>query len=64
MTRYTVRALSVLAVHPDGSTDDLNAKGNPCESAADLRAFIADLHAQGAYDADTMANLLAAVEAL
>ena len=51
MTRYALRALpgavTVLAIYADGSADDLNAKGEPCRTAADVAAFLADLRAQG-----------------
>ena len=51
MTRYTLRAIpgavTVLAIHADGSTDDLNAKGEPCATAADVASFLAELRAQG-----------------
>ena len=51
MTRYALRALpgavTVLAIHADGSADDLNAKGEPCRTEADLAAFLAELRAQG-----------------
>ena len=51
MPRYTLRALpgavTVLAIHADGSTDDLNAKGEPCATAADVASFLAELRAQG-----------------
>lgn len=51
MPHYRLRALpgtvTVLAVSDDGSTEDLNVKGDPCVTAADLRSVLAELRAQG-----------------
>lgn len=51
MTRYALRALpnavTVLAIHADGSTDDMNAKGEPCRTVGDVAAFLAELRVQG-----------------
>lgn len=51
MPHYRLRALpgavTVLAVSEDGSVEDLNAKGDPCVTAADLRSFLAELRTQG-----------------
>jgi hypothetical protein len=63
---YTLDGATVYTVtHTDaaGEEHDLGWQG-ACLSLADLRDFIAELHGQGAYDADTMADLLATVEGL
>lgn len=62
MTTYTVdlTALTVLATDEHGETYDLNARGEPCRTVGDLRAFIRELYSVGAFDADTMAALLVA----
>jgi hypothetical protein len=39
--------VTVLAIHNDGSRDDLNAKGEPCVTMPDVLALIAELRAQG-----------------
>ena len=52
-------ALTIIATDETGESYDLNASGEPCVSADDLRAFVAELHNQGAYDAATRDALLA-----
>ena len=52
-------ALTIIATDENGESHDLNARGEPCATVDDLRAFIAELHAQGAYDAATRDALLA-----
>ena len=54
-----IAALTVIATDENGESHDLNARGEPCATVDDLRAFIAELHAQGAYDAATRDALLA-----
>ena len=54
--------LTVIAVDERGEEHDLNAGGDPCHSADDLRAFIRELHEQGAYTAATRDRLLSEVE--
>lgn len=51
-------SLTVGCQNSFGETCDLNATGEPCETWAELRAFIHQLHEQGAYDADVMDTLL------
>ena len=54
-------ALTVLATDASGEAHDLNAGGEPCATAADLGAFVAELCEQGAFDALTRDGLLAAL---
>jgi len=58
---YAVRNLTVIARDARGEEHDLNADGEPCLTRAELRSFIAELEAQGAYDAATRDALLAEV---
>lgn len=55
--------MTVIATDKHGERHNLNAGGEPCETVADLAAFIGELCEQGAYDADTRDALLAQVEA-
>lgn len=63
---YTLDGATVFTVtHIDaaGEEHDLGWQ-DACPDRDALRAFIAELHAQGAYDAATTAGLLATVESL
>jgi phosphoglycerate dehydrogenase-like enzyme len=44
--------------------NDLNAEGEPCTTPAELRAWIAELHDVGTFDADTRDELAAEVPAV
>ena len=60
--RHTVSLsdLTVYATDTDtGEVTDLNASGEPCTSPADLRSFVRELRAAGAYGRDVEAELLA-----
>lgn len=46
MTSYTIQGLTVVAIGRYGETTNLNADGEPCMNAADLRAFVNALHDQ------------------
>ena len=64
MSTYTHRAslsdLTVYATDADtGETTDLNATGEPCANATDLRAFVSELRKQGLYGRDVETALLA-----
>ena len=54
--------LTVLRTDANGEVFDLNASGDPCADLADLRSFVSDLFGQGAFDAATRDELLAAAE--
>jgi len=43
-------------------TFDLNAEGEPCETAGELAEFIRELCEQGAYDINTRNELLAELD--
>lgn len=60
MYRIHLPTLTVIR-HADGEDFDLNAQGEPCRTVGDLRAFVEELHTQGAYDAATRDRLLADV---
>lgn len=60
MYRIHLPTLTVIR-HADGEDFDLNAQGEPCRTVGDLRAFVKELHAQGAYGAATRDRLLADV---
>ena len=60
-TTFSLTALTVLATDANGESYDLNAGGEPCATAADLGAFVAELCEQGAFDALTRDGLLAAL---
>ena len=63
MTTYKISIddLTVLATDEHGQVDNLNATGEPCTTLGDLRHFVCELHAEGAYDADTRDALLAEI---
>ncbi len=46
-----------------GEVYDLNAEGEPCADLDDLRGFVRELRAQGAYDESIEAMLLAQCDA-
>lgn len=58
--RYQIdhAGLTVVWYDEHGYPTDLNARGEPCADYADLAAFVRELHAQGAFDADTRDDLL------
>ncbi len=63
--RHTVSLsdLTVYATDTDtGETTDLNATGEPCANATDLRAFVRELRAAGAYGRDVEAELLGSLD--
>jgi hypothetical protein len=49
--RIDPERLTVVYTDEHGEEHDLNAQGEPCATADDLAEFVAELHAQGAYDA-------------
>lgn len=51
---FTVYAITA----PHGEITDLNAQGEAIETTDELRAFVVELHKVGAYDDDTMQQLL------
>lgn len=55
--------LTVVHVDANGEHHDMNAQGSPCRSRDELRAFVTELHEQGAYDPVTRDALLAELEA-
>lgn len=57
--RIDTTDMTVIRTDEHGERFDLNAGGEPCESTADLAAFVRELHTQGAYDADVRDALLA-----
>lgn len=61
MTTHEIRGMTVVAVDEYGEASDLNAGGEPCRTADDLRAFVAELRRQGYYGAETERRLLAEV---
>lgn len=50
--------MTVYYTDENGEVFDLNAHGEPCETMSDLRAFVATLHEQGAYDEDVRDRLM------
>ena len=60
MSTYSISLSLLTVIHtaPDGERHDLNAGGEPCATLNDLRAFVVELHTQGAYDAATRDELL------
>jgi len=64
MTKHTIdhEALTIIAIDENGEAHDLNG-GDPCETTADLRAFVCECHDQGAYNDETRNRLLAEVPA-
>jgi hypothetical protein len=67
MSTHTHRAslsdLTVYATDADtGETVDLNATGEPCANATDLRAFVSELRRQGYYALDIEAELLGSLD--
>lgn len=62
MSEYTHEVctddLTVYAIDEKGERFDLNADGETIEATDELRAFIVELGAQGAYDDETMRQLL------
>lgn len=62
MKHYTVSPADLTVYVTEtatGETFDLNADGEPCTSAADLRSFIRELRAAGYFGAAVEASLLA-----
>ena len=58
--RASLSDLTIYAIDTaTGETTDLNATGEPCANATDLRAFVRELRAAGAYGRDVEAELLA-----
>jgi len=46
-------------IYDDGAEEhDLNAQGEPCATLGELRDFIRELHAQGAFDAEVRDALI------
>ena len=67
MSTYTHRVsladLTLYAIDTaTGETTDLNATGEPCANATDLRAFVRELRAAGAYGRDVEAELLGSLD--
>lgn len=57
---YNIDSLTVIVHHVIGGSDDLNAGGEPCNSPADLIAFIVELHDLcDAFSAETRDLLIA-----
>jgi hypothetical protein len=58
---YTLdtKHLTVVRIDRHGERWDLNARGAPCITVAELRDFIVELHRQGAYDERVRDELLA-----
>lgn len=59
-TRHEVSTtdMTVYAIDNNGERFDLNASGETIKTTDDLRAFVVELNAQGAYDDETMRQLL------
>ena len=57
--RIDMDSLTVIRTDRNGEDFDLNAEGAPCETVGDLAQFITELHEEGAFDADTMTQLVA-----
>ena len=55
------RRLTIVATDKFGERFDLNATGTPCETLDELRAYVHELFAQGAFDAAERDRLLASV---
>jgi hypothetical protein len=55
---FEIKGLTVVAIDEHGEGTDLNAAGEPCRSADDLRAFVREMERQGFYDAATRDELL------
>lgn len=49
---------TVIRTNQHGEEFDLNAHGEPCEDLGDLRELVRELRQQGAYTAETEAELL------
>lgn len=56
-------ALTIIRTDAHGESHDLNADGDPCETAAELADLARELEAQGYYGPEVTAELLASIPA-
>jgi hypothetical protein len=52
MTTYEIKGMTVVAIDRHGEVTDLNASGEPCQTAADLRDFIGQIYREGGFAFD------------